>query len=554
MATWLGIISNEQRDDWAVMKERSAFGSDALIALSIQAGDELFVCTDDGGILARCRAVGDAPRPSATGGTRQDVESHLVLVPIEVLDEPGSPLRETDLLAETLRHGSAEGLPDVVQIDARFAERMTIALSKAYRPHREARSAGVASQMGDGAPDRRGLLTTGVLFSHLATADLVVEQTYLAGTAGHAGDDPLAVLLPVGNQGGFRYAGSPSKGTVRLVVLYTSGVNEDWPDVLDVATGTFTYYGDNRKPGSELHETPRNGNQILRSAFSHALAGPDGRAAVPPFLLFERANGSGRAVRFRGLLAPGTPNTPPDQQLVAIWRSRGGERFQNYRALFTVLDESVISRRWIQQLLAPGAVITTGSEAPPSWREWVEADSYRPLLAPPTSQHRSRAAQEPVSGGDRRLLDVLYAHFADRPTDFEPCAVELFRLQAPAVESVEVTRASRDGGRDAIGRYAIGPAADRVHLDFALEAKCYQPGNAVGVREVSRLISRLRFRQFGVLVTTSYVREQAYKEIREDGHPVVILSGADLVAILKTAGLGSEGGLRAWLQRRYPNP
>jgi hypothetical protein len=84
-----------------------------------------------------------------------------------------------------------------------------------------------------------------VAFGQLSTSDLLIEQVYLGDSAGHVGDDPLAVLLPVGNQGGFRYAGSPSQGTVRLVVLYTSGINEDWPDVLDPVTGTFAYFGDN---------------------------------------------------------------------------------------------------------------------------------------------------------------------------------------------------------------------------------------------------------------------------------------------------------------------
>ena len=37
--------------------------------------------------------------------------------------------------------------------------------------------------------------------------------------------------------------------------------------------------------------------------------------------------------------------------------------------------------------------------------------------------------------------------------------------------------------------------------------------NTVGVREVSRLISRIRHRQFGVLVTTSVVGRQAYEEV-----------------------------------------
>lgn len=117
---------------------------------------------------------------------------------------------------------------------------------------------------------------------------------------------------------------------------------------------------------------------------------------------------------------------------------------------------------------------------------------------------------------------------------------------------MEITRASRDGGRDATGHYAIGPAADRVRLEFALEAKCYRPGNAVGVREVARLVSRLKHRQFGVLVTTSYLYEQAYREIREDGHPVVVLAGADLVRILKDAGFGSVTSLHAWLTAAYP--
>jgi hypothetical protein len=43
-----------------------------------------------------------------------------------------------------------------------------------------------------------------VEFTQLASADLVVDRIYRGGTAGNAGDDPLARLLPVGNQGGFR--------------------------------------------------------------------------------------------------------------------------------------------------------------------------------------------------------------------------------------------------------------------------------------------------------------------------------------------------------------
>lgn len=88
-----------------------------------------------------------------------------------------------------------------------------------------------------------------VPFDQLTAANLTVERVYQGGTAGNWADDPLAQLLPVGNQGGFRTNGSPAKDEVKLAVLFTSGAEPDWPDVLDVYTGSFTYYGDNRSPG-----------------------------------------------------------------------------------------------------------------------------------------------------------------------------------------------------------------------------------------------------------------------------------------------------------------
>jgi hypothetical protein len=54
----------------------------------------------------------------------------------------------------------------------------------------------------------------------------------------------------------------------------------------------------------------------------------------------------------------------------------------------------------------------------------------------------------------------------------------------------------------------------------------------VGVKKLSRLISRLRHRQFGILVTTSFLGHQAYQELRSDRHPVVVIAGADIAAIL----------------------
>jgi hypothetical protein len=249
-------------------------------------------------------------------------------------------------------------------------------------------------------------------------------------------------------------------------------------------------------------------------------------------------------------MAPGSPLVPPDEQLVALWRNRGGQRFQNYRATFAVLDANPLPRTWLNSVVLGNPT----TNAPTAWSAWVSAGAFKALLAPPTTQHRNRAQQLPSASGDLSLLEVLWEHFKGRPTDFERCAVELFRLTAPGVQNVDVTRPSRDGGRDAIGQYAIGPPADPIRLDFALEAKCYKPGNSVRTKELSRLISRIKHREFGVLVTTSYVHEQAYQEVRDDGHPIIILAGADLVATLKTAALGTTTSLKSWLNQTFPAP
>jgi AspBHI-like restriction endonuclease len=87
----------------------------------------------------------------------------------------------------------------------------------------------------------------------LSGADLIVDAVYQGGRKGNAGDDPLPKLMRVDSQGGFRYRGK-IKGKLELLVLTTSMNDPDWPDALDPETGIFTYFGDNKKPGRDLHE------------------------------------------------------------------------------------------------------------------------------------------------------------------------------------------------------------------------------------------------------------------------------------------------------------
>jgi hypothetical protein len=145
----------------------------------------------------------------------------------------------------------------------------------------------------------------------------------------------------------------------------------------------------------------------------------------------------------------------------------------------------------------------------------------------------------------------IYDHFKNDPHGFEHCAAAIAGIMDRNINIDIITRPSRDGGRDAVGIYRIGPASDRIKLDFALEAKCYALGNGVGVKDVARLISRLRYRQFGILVTTSHISEQAYAELRQDEHPVIVITGADIAAILVSAGMTTPESVNAWLESAF---
>lgn len=380
----------------------------------------------------------------------------------------------------------------------------------------------------------------------LSRSDIHVDAPIIGGRSGHAGDDPLASLLGVSNMGGFRYVGSQSD--MRLLVITTAGTDMDWPDSFDHETGVFTYFGDNKKPGRSLHGTPRRGNEILRKIFTAPLSTPEERGEVPPIFVFQSI-GVWRDMRLLGVAVPTIGLEGPDGPLVAVWRTKGNQRFQNYRAKFTILDIAEIKRDWIDDIKAGEH---SSSTAPEAWRSWIRRGAVRALVAPLTERHRTRVKQLPHDRQSQIVLDLIHSHFKDRPFDFERFAADLLHLAIPGVASVDVTRPHRDGGRDAIGMLRVGMGASSILIDFAMEAKCYSSSNGVGVRHMSRLISRLRHRQFGILVTTSYLDLQAYKEIVEDQHPIIVIAGGDIIEALRRSGNHDLSKIQFWLDSEYP--
>jgi hypothetical protein len=382
--------------------------------------------------------------------------------------------------------------------------------------------------------------------SLLTTTDLHVDAIYEGGSFGDVRDDPLGLLVGGGNQGGFRYEGSIEPFRVKFCVLYSDLADFDWPDRIDPETGRFTYYGDNKKLGGELHGTARQGNILLREIFSRRHLGQ--RDGIPPIFVFTKG-ARGRDVVFRGLAVPGGPGISESEDLVAVWRTKQGHRFQNYRSVFTILDAGTISRKWLQAI-RDGA--PTSGEAPPAWLEWRRSGEYRALTAPRVREYRTASEQLPTAASDLRLLDQIVAHYKghkDGPYAFERCAAELFRLMQPNAHTIDLTRPWRDGGRDALGLYRVGLATSAINVEFALEAKCKSPSksNSSGVRATARLVARIRHRQFGVFVTTSCIGDQASQELAEDGHPIIVMAGIDIVRTLKEHGLADPTALATWL-------
>jgi|TARA_Y100000310_G_C20601928_1_gene773492 hypothetical protein len=387
-----------------------------------------------------------------------------------------------------------------------------------------------------------------ISFNKLKTTDLHVDAVYCQGKDKNVRAEPISKLVGCGNSGGFRFLGSVIKNTVDLCVLYSSLDDPDWPDELIIEVGRFIYYGDNKSPGTGLHDTPRKGNLFLRQVFDALHT--DERNKIPPILVFTKA-GHNRDVQFRGLAVPGAPGMSSNDDLLAIWKIKEGARFQNYKAVFSVLNEPSLSRGWINDVKDGNPL---SPRCPAKWREWVEAGSYDLLKADYVKGFRTKEEQLPADDGGKKILREVKNFFENHENGafaFEECAARLFSMFEPSVSGYDMTRPRRDGGRDAIGIYSIGKDESSIKVDFALEAKCYGPSNGVNVKETSRLISRLRHRQFGVLVTTSYVGLQAYKEIVEDQHPVVVLCGKDVVELLRKSGITTVKSVKNWLQENF---
>ena len=391
-----------------------------------------------------------------------------------------------------------------------------------------------------------------VSFKDLRNSDLHIDAIYNGGVTGNMSDEPLSKLIPgLENAGGIRriVGGDKKNKEVKLCVLVSSGDDPNWPDNLDNEHGLFTYYGDNKEAGNhDMHDTPKKGNITLRDAFANLHGGK--RYSIPPFLFFERIGKTGRNYKFKGLAVPGANGLGPSEDLVAIWKSdANNNRFLNYRSRFTVLNIESIPRKWLLEIQTTGD--STGVSAPKIWKDFVETGKAPALLAPRTIKIRNKIEQLPDNETEWEILNTIVNYYKNHPKGeyaFEKCAIEICLLSDTKILNLELTPPTRDGGRDGIGTYRLGTDFSYIKVEFYLEAKCYNRKNGNGVDATSRFISRLKHRQFGYFITTSFVCEQAYNEIIEDNHPIIIFSGRDIAKILIKHGYNTESKVLSWLE------
>ena len=296
-------------------------------------------------------------------------------------------------------------------------------------------------------------------FEQLPSSDLILDANYKGGNQKNAGDDPISKLMGCGNQGGFRYKGSLVEDKIELCVLYSELSDPDWPDALDLESGIFTYYGDNKKPGYRLNDTKKKGNLILERAFGSLHTGE--RSLIPPFFVFTKGF-KGRDVIFRGLAVPGVKTMSQSDDLIAVWKTKNAQRFQNYKASFTILNIEFASRAWIRDLWMGNPL---SDNTPIQWKTWVDIGEYVPLLAPKTKKYRTKTEQLPSTKLEEKVLRCVVSYFKshqDREYAFEKCAAELARLMDSNIIEYDLSRYWRDGGRDAVGKQNRHPG----YLDY----------------------------------------------------------------------------------------
>jgi hypothetical protein len=216
-------------------------------------------------------------------------------------------------------------------------------------------------------------------------------------------------------------------------------------------------------------------------------------------------------------------------------------------------EKSGVNLAWITDILNDK---TYESEyAPLEWKRYIDERNYQALVCKFEKSVKTREEQLPGDKVGMQMLEIIQNFFIqkDHGYSFEKFANDFAQYMDNGIVEITTTQPYRDGGFDGIGKYRLFPKSDNeVLVDFYLQAKCYNANDAVGVADMARLISRIKDRQFGIMFTTSYLAKQAFQELIDDGHPIVLINGRILIDyIKKELSINDCDTMKKWLSKNY---
>jgi hypothetical protein len=204
-----------------------------------------------------------------------------------------------------------------------------------------------------------------VPFENLTTCDLIPGQVLESGIAGTIADEPISKAFGVGNAGGFRFKGTVAN--TRLVVLYSTGLEKEWPNANDAEQNEYKYFGDNKVANSDPLVTPHGGNQILKRAFDSSNLQTEN--PVPLFALL-RKTGSGRDAELVGFAVPKFVCADGQSGLREVQIPNEHGVVRNFLATFELLDVGSWPRAEFQMFMSEGQDNFL-DYAPQEFRNWI---------------------------------------------------------------------------------------------------------------------------------------------------------------------------------------
>lgn len=341
----------------------------------------------------------------------------------------------------------------------------------------------------------------------------------------------------IGNSGGIRSAKFLHIKTELpcYIVLITRNISHrwynPWEDIVDFSSGTIFYWGDAKFDECKSYSDFR-GNKNLQKVFNCVLE--NRLQQVPPILHFSKV--ASGVVKFNGLCVL--------KNLELTWFQDKGNPVKNYRAELTILDCEKVELDWLHARVQCSEWQSIHIKSPEIWQDYLKGNARKLDLW--SKRILDKNEQLPPEGSqEAELLNRLHQL---NPTEFEAIVVELFRNLPHVNHKIVRTRPTSDGGFDFYGQFSI-PYPVKYEIQFLGEVKKYARDTSVQPKHVSRLVARLNRGQFGIFVTTSYYTKQTQREVLEDGYPIRLFSGNDIVNVLLELRLVENGAIREdWLK------